>query len=337
MLLKRIRHGAEFGAAKLAIFIMGLWGVDASAHAFAWLSRRIGPRTRRHRQSLDNLAFAFPDLGPDALNRIALDMWDNMGRVAAELLLVDRLIADPTRIQIVGADGLETAIRDKQPQIGVTLHTGNWEVAIWPVRRFGGDPAGVYRPLANPYIDRLVRGRRDALFSGGLFAKGRDDGPRAGKVLIDFVRGGGWLGFVCDHVDRRGVAVEFLGQTPHVTPAPALIARHTDSRLWVARAVRLGRASRFRIDVVELDLPKSANKREDALRATEMIFAQFEEWIREHPEQWQWWNIRSPSWAAVRSRAARTGVYRPSSRSADERDKWLHRGRGVNAGTGSAR
>jgi KDO2-lipid IV(A) lauroyltransferase len=25
---------------------------------------------------------------------------------------------------------------------------------------------------------------------------------------------------------------------------------------------------------------------------TSAIFAVFEEWIREHPEQWMWWNTR---------------------------------------------
>jgi KDO2-lipid IV(A) lauroyltransferase len=293
VLLKSLRHRCEYGLAVLAIDVMRLVGIDASARVFAWLARLIGPRTRRHKLSLNNLAVAFPNLSPAEHERIARAMWDNIGRVAAELLLVDLMVADSSRLEIRGAEGLAAAVKKGVPQVGVTLHAGNWELAIWPVKKLGGDPAGVYRPLANPYIDALVRDRRSALFSGGLFAKGKEEGPRAAKVLIDFVRGGGWLGFVCDHMDRRGVDVMFLGQSVRVTHVPPLIARHTDAQMWIARTVRIGTQSRFRIDVARLDLPISADKRHDAHRATHMIFRQFETWIREHPEQWQWWSVRA--------------------------------------------
>ena len=292
MSFKLLGYRCEYALTVLAIGIMRLFGVDASASAFAWLARVVGPRTRRHKQSLKNLAIAFPDRTPAEHERVALAMWDNMGRVAAELMLIDLVIRDPTRVDIRGTDGLEEAVHKRVPQVGATPHVGNWELTIWPVKQLGGDPGAVYRPLANPYIDRLVRARRSELFSGGLFAKGKEEGPRAAKVLIDFVRGGGWLGFVCDHVDRRGVDVTFLGQSVRVTYVPALIARHTDAWLWVARTVRLGTQSRFRLDAVRLDLATSDDKRADAHRATKAIFQQFERWIREHPEQWQWWNIR---------------------------------------------
>lgn len=300
MSLKSLRHRFEYGLIVLATGIMRLFGVEASANFFAWLARSIGPRTRRHKQSLKNLAIAFPEFSAAEHERIAHAMWDNMGRVAAELMLIDRVIADPARVDIRGTEGLEAAVRDRVPQVGATPHVGNWELTIWPVKQLGGDPGAVYRPLPNPYIDRLVRSRRSELFSGGLFAKGKEEGPRAAKVLIDFVRGGGWLGFVCDHVDRRGVDVTFLGQSVRVSYVPALIARHTDAWLWVARTVRLGTQSRFRLDAVRLALPISDDKRSDAHQATRLIFRQFEAWIREHPEQWQWWNIRPTPAVSVR-------------------------------------
>lgn len=303
MTLKSIRHRCEYGLIVFTTGIMRVVGVDASASVFGWIARVIGPRTRRHRQSLRNLAIAFPELSLAERTRIAIEMWDNMGRVAAELMLIDCVVADPSRVDIRGTDGLADAVRKRVPQVGATPHVGNWEVTIWPVKQLGGDPAAVYRPLENPYLDKLVRSRRSELFSGGLFAKGKEEGPRAAKVMIDFVRGGGWLGFVCDHVDRRGVDILFLGQSVRVTYVPALIARHTDAWLWVARTVRLGTQSRFRLDAVRLEVANSEDKRADAHEATRQIFKQFETWIREHPEQWQWWNIRPVRREATRQHA----------------------------------
>ena len=48
----------------------------------------------------------------------------------------------------------------------------------------------------------------------------------------------------------------------------------------------------------------ASDKRHDAHLATRLIFEQFEAWIREHPEQWQWWNIRSFSKVESREMAA---------------------------------
>ena len=57
--------------------------------------------------------------------------------------------------------------RDRQPQhyeryrnklgsaIGVSLHMGNWELAIWPFTLAGNNPAAVYRTVKNPYVDAL--------------------------------------------------------------------------------------------------------------------------------------------------------------------------------------
>ena len=55
-------------------------------------------------------------------------------------------------------------------------------------------------------------------------------------------------------------------------------------------------AGRFRLTLVALDVPKTANRHGDAVALTAAIFAQYEAWIRENPEQWMWWNTR---WVAA--------------------------------------
>ena len=42
----------------------------------------------------------------------------------------------------------------------------------------------------------------------------------------------------------------------------------------------------------EIEISRTSNKSADALALTTELFAIFEEWIREHPEQWMWWNTR---------------------------------------------
>jgi KDO2-lipid IV(A) lauroyltransferase len=60
----------------------------------------------------------------------------------------------------------------------------------------------------------------------------------------------------------------------------------------MGRCLRIGTESRFRIDIAELNVPRTGDKAADVRELTAAIFAQFECWIREHPDQWMWWNTR---------------------------------------------
>ena len=103
---------------------------------------------------------------------IALAMWENLGRVMAETMQIDRIIADPARIEIV-SQNIHRRYRDKLGSaIGVSLHMGNWELAIWPFTLAGNNPAAVYRTVKNPYVDRYLREARQDIYPGGLAGQG---------------------------------------------------------------------------------------------------------------------------------------------------------------------
>ena len=169
------------------------------------------------------------------------------------------------------------------PSIGCTLHMGNWELAIWPLKLFGREPAGVYKPLDNPLLDRWLANNRRALYPGGLLGKGDDDsraGQRTARQIIDLARKGNCIGFVCDHFDRRGTPIGFMGRQAKFTTAPAMIARHVGARLWVGRILRIGTQSRFSMEFRELEVQRTGDKTADALAMTTAVFKAFEDWIR---------------------------------------------------------
>lgn len=102
-----------------------------SARTWRFLAPRINPK--RHARALDNLAIAFPEKSPAERQAIALAHWENLGRVMAETMQIDKIIAQPDRIEIVN-QGLFNRYRDKLgAAVGVSLHMGNWELAVWPL------------------------------------------------------------------------------------------------------------------------------------------------------------------------------------------------------------
>ena len=233
------------------------WGTWTGAA----IGRLIGPWLRQNRRALQNLAIAFPEKSPAEHAAIARAMWANMGRSATETLTLDRIIADPTRIVVVDHQLWQARMGTPGPSVGCTLHMGNWELTVLPLTLFGRNPAGVYKPLDNPLIDRWLAATRGTVFPGGLLSKGDDDddtrsGQRTARQLIAIVRKGGCIGFVSDHIDRRrGTPIAFMGSEARFTTAPALIARHVGARLWLGRCIRVGTESRFRMEYRELDVP----------------------------------------------------------------------------------
>lgn len=273
--------------------------LDVATHFSAWCWRRLAPivNPKRHNRALDNLRIAFPEKSESERKKIALAHWENLGRVMAETMRVDQIIADPSRLKIRNPKVFERYASKLGPIVGASLHVGNWELAIWPLTVAGANPACVYRSVNNPYIDSYLRYQRRDLYPGGMFGRGKvegehDESQKTARVIMDFVRRGGRLGVVCDLYDRSGLPVPFFGKDARTVAIPAMIARRTGARIWMSRCMRIGKDSRFEIELKELRIPRTANHSEDVKWATAEMTRQFEEWVREMPEQWMWSNRR---------------------------------------------
>jgi KDO2-lipid IV(A) lauroyltransferase len=290
-MLLDIRQRLEYALLRAIILLVRAMPLDMATAVSARGWRFIAPRTRRHRRALRNLAKAMPETSPAEREAIALGMWDNLGRVMAETILLDRLLKDPSRFEFENP-ALISRYRDKMGPIVIAgLHMGNWEVAVLPALALNARPAGVYRIVENPYVDRYLRDKRSALYPGGLFASKSDEGLATIMRIAAHLRAGGTLVMLADLLDY-GVQVPFFGHLVFATKAPAWLARRAGTRLGVGRCIRIGRESRFKIAFKELKVTRTDNPDEDIRTITAAIYREFEAWIREHPEQWMWSNKR---------------------------------------------
>jgi Kdo2-lipid IVA lauroyltransferase/acyltransferase len=287
-----VRYRLEYALLRLIVAGIRALPLETATRVSAFFWQLIAPRLRRHTRALENLAIAYPEKTPEERERIAVAMWGNLGRVMAETMQIDRLINEPARMEIVSPSF--DRYRDKLgPVIGASLHMGNWELAIWPLTLAGAEPAAVYRTVKNPYVDVYLRRQRRGLYPGGLFGKGAlEDRLKAARHMTDYVRNGGRLGMVCDLHDAKGMRVPFFGHPAPTSPGAAMIARRTGARVWLARCTRVGTSSRFKIELKELKIPRTANQAADVQAATAAMQDQFEAWVRETPEQWMWSNRR---------------------------------------------
>ena len=292
--LADLRYRIEYLGLRLLVALVRAVPIEVGVRCSGKAWRLLAPFDRRHGRALENLAIAFPEKAPAEREAIALAMWENLGRVMAETMQLDRIIADPSRI-VIGKENIFGRYRGKLGAvIGVTLHMGNWELAIWPLTIAGNKPAAIYRSVKNPYVDRYLREIRRQLYPGGLLGKGRnrEEGQTTARLIMDFVRQGGRLGLVCDLHDRSGIEVPFFGRPARSVAIPAIIARRVGARIWMGRCLRVGKQSRFHIEFKELKVPRTANQATDVKWITAKMQEQFEAWVREAPEQWMWSNRR---------------------------------------------
>lgn len=297
--LRDLEFRAEYLLLRIIVGLVRALPLGFAVASSAWTWRRLAPliSRERHQRALNNLAIAFPEKTEEERLSIALAHWENLGRVMAETMQIDRVLRDPSRIEIESSE-LFARYKDKLgPAIGVSLHMGNWELAIWPLVVANANPAAIYRSVNNPYVDQYLRTQRKDLYPGGLFGRGRVEGDhgesqRTARIITDYVRRGGRLGLVCDLYDRTGIPVPFFGKPARTQAIAAMIARRVGARIWMARCLRVGTESRFRVQLKELKVPRSPNQADDIRHMMAEMQIQFEAWIREAPEQWMWSNRR---------------------------------------------
>jgi Kdo2-lipid IVA lauroyltransferase/acyltransferase len=292
-LLTDARYRLEYAALRAIAALVRLGPLEVATHISASLWTLIAPKLHRHQRALANLAIAYPEKNLAEREEIARAMWGNLGRVMVETMRIDLIIQEPARFDFLSKPMFDRYRGKLGPAVGVTLHMGNWELAIWPFTEAGGNPAAIFRKVKNPYIDAYLRTQRSGLFPGGLFAKGDEiENQRTARLMTDYVRQGGRLAIVSDLYDRQGIPVPFFGQPAKSVIVPAMIARRVGARIWMGRCLRVGTSSRFKVELKELRVERTTNQSEDIKRTTAAMQAQFEAWVREAPEQFMWSNRR---------------------------------------------
>jgi KDO2-lipid IV(A) lauroyltransferase len=268
----------------------------AAAGLLAWLAYRVD---RRHRLvAADNLRHAFPDLGPDAIDRLVRGCYRHFATLVVEIALLPRkLHAHNWRryASLVGRD-LVGGLLDRRPLLIVTAHFGNWELAGFLLGVLGFRTFAVARVLDNPHLERFLKSFRQK--TGQTIIAKKDDFDRLAAAL----RAGGKVATLADQdAGPRGVFVEFFGRPASAHKAVALMAIEFDAPLAVCGTPRVGGPLRYAAVCEEVIDPREYVGRTDAVKAiTQRYHTALERLIRRHPEQYFWLHRRWKTQPAAR-------------------------------------
>ena len=256
--------------------------------------RMIGALLPENRLGRENLAAAFPEKSAAEIEEILRGVWDNLGRVGAEFIHLERLWdyespGKPGRFDIspTTVQRFLHLIEDGEPALIFSAHLANWELPAISAATHGVDSTVLYRGPNIPAIDRWITETRAALM-GTLIQTGLD----APLKLAQALERGSHVGMLVDQYYVRGVPVTFFGQPTKANPLLARLARHFDCPIYGVRLVRLP-GHRFRAEITEaIDPTRDAEGKIDVAGTMQIITGVVESWIREHPEQWLWLHRR---------------------------------------------
>jgi Kdo2-lipid IVA lauroyltransferase/acyltransferase len=265
------------------------------ADFFAASMRRIGPRLREQRIGRANLAAAFPDKSPQEIDAILAGAWDNLGRVAAEFLHLDRFtildLEKPGDVDVTYDNATADRMRAIQ-QGGARLffgtHLGNWELPARFAHYYGLDSTVLFRPPnIRPIADAVIELRAGCM---GTLVPSQFDAPMR---MLRALERGGQVGMLVDQYDTRGVEITFFGRVCKASPLVAQLARHTNCPIHGVRVVRLADRNKFRAEITDpIEPVRDPDGQINVAGTTQAIASVVETWVREHPDQWLWQHRR---------------------------------------------
>ncbi len=261
----------------------------------AWV-RGNGPRVARVRQQL---AQAFPEAAPMTLDTWTTDVFANLGRSLAELILLrgrhhDALLG---RVEVGGLEHLEAAERGSAAGgvLVVTAHYGNWELAGVKIASLGIPLSAIYRGLSVPVLDRALSSIRSGDERAPLDYEQIRMG-NAGPAVVRALEAGRKVLVLLDQNARRkeGVFVSFFGRPASVRRGPVRFATEHGIPVLAAFIGRDANGLDHRIQIhppLELERGRG-DDREIERRNLARITAEIEAQIRRDPGQWIWTHRR---------------------------------------------
>ncbi|NDA48453.1 MAG: lipid A biosynthesis acyltransferase, partial [Alphaproteobacteria bacterium] len=127
MSLRGLKYRLEYGLFRLLAGLARRLPLELASQLSGWLWRQIAPALARHRRALKHLQLAFPDKSQAEIERIARDMWENLGRVFAEGFHLQEIVQSD-RIVFDNLDELKALGFDKTSVIACAAHLANWEI-----------------------------------------------------------------------------------------------------------------------------------------------------------------------------------------------------------------
>lgn len=258
------------------------------------LGRKLGPLAGRimKKQYERGVAHVMRGMECDEAKarQIMDEMFKNLAQSALEILYTPKLNKDNISqfVTLDHPERLEAALAENKGVICLTGHFGNWEWMGASLSLYGYPATTIVKNQPNSSVTRLLNENRENM---GLevFARGGNEMVIAARAL----KRKKILGFLADQDGGfHGVPQMFLGRMSSTPKGPAMFARKFRSPILPIFAVH----DENHHNVVCIGEPMyyedTGDKEGDVARSTQQMAILTEQFIKDHPYDWMWFQHR---------------------------------------------
>lgn len=266
--------------------------IDAVSNFGAWLFRTLGPLTSARRVAERNMRIAFAEASDAEIAALMTAQWEELGRWIAEFPILDRIVADPSRLVVENGERLAEIAAGAALVVFISGHFSAFEVMAAAIVRAGVPCQITYRAMNNPYVDARVRKNRFR-YGVRLFAP---KGLEGARELLRALSRGESVALMNDQKFNGGVAAPLFGVMAHTAPGPSTFALRFGVPLQPMSVQRVGPGARFKVIVHEpIRLTDTGDRDADIEAGVLRVNAFIEERVRARPHEWFWVHKRWPN------------------------------------------
>ena len=283
-----IRYFIEFFLFKIVFIILSPFSSKISKYIFSYSFMFIGRLSKYNQIAKNNCKIVFTNYTDKQISNIIDNSWKNLGKNLYELSYLNNLINDDKKIKIIGLDKLELIKRKDEPVIFFSIHSGNWEVCVPILDKYGFNVGAIYRHINNNFFDNYIfKKRTNALKTQNSFYTPK--GKKSAKEILEGVVNKKNIFLLVDQKDSAGTLINFFGKKVKTQTGFLKIARKYNLKIIPMKNIRLPDNT---LEITfEEPLDHNRNNVSDDIKMLE-INSIVEKWIRENPENWFWQHKR---------------------------------------------
>ncbi len=277
--MKKINHFLQYILINILFFIFKILGFKISSNLGNIIGKYLGPIFRSKKSIINNLEKA----GINQKNHnIASNVLGNYGRIFAEYIHLKNFKNNKLKkyISIEGFEHLENIKRNKKNVVFVSGHFNNFELMAMQIENSGIKCAALYRPLNNPYLNKLMEKIRTKYICKTQIKKGR-----AGtREIIKNLKQGKSIALMIDQRVREGEKINFFNNFATTTTIPAQLIKKYNCEV-VPIYIERNNKNYFKMYVSQ---PIKIKKTKSIKEITLFLNVILEKMILKNVDQWIW-------------------------------------------------
>ena len=281
--MKIFYHLAQYVIIIFLFILFRIIGFKASSNFGFFIGKYLGPLFRSKLSIINNLKKAQIN---GNYKQIATNVLGNYGRIFAEYVHLKNFKNDKLNkhISIEGREYLEKIKNNKQSVVFISGHFNNFELMAMQIDKAEVDCAAIYRPLNNPYLNKIMEKIRKRDICKKQIKKGRS----GTREIIKLLKKGTSIALMVDQRVREGEKALFFKHLATSTTIPAQLIKKYNCDLV---PIYIERKNKFDFKMY-VSKPITINKNKSSGEITLFINKILEKMILKNVDQWIWTHDR---------------------------------------------